>query len=98
MKSRRILMVASVTMAAGLAGVAFVGHGQQPAQPAAPSPGPVSLDLGDAKPADESKFYKKPGYSPYAGRVFSAAPALGRFAPAHWLVGGRRSSGSDVVS
>jgi len=34
-------------------------------------------DLGDAKPADPSKFYKSPGYSPWAGRHFPARPLWG---------------------
>src|SRR4026208_197586 len=29
-----------------------------------------TLDVGEVQPADPTKFYKKPGYSPYAGRVF----------------------------
>ena len=38
---------------------------------------PAPLDAGDAKPADPAKFYKKPGYSPYAGRVFPQRPLWG---------------------
>jgi len=34
-------------------------------------------DAGDGKPADPEKFYKKPGYSPYAGRVFPERPLWG---------------------
>ena len=37
---------------------------------------PVGTDAGDA-PADPAKFYKKPGYSPYAGRVFPQRPLWG---------------------
>jgi hypothetical protein len=37
---------------------------------------PVVLDAGEA-PADPAKFYKKPGYSPYAGRVFPQRPLWG---------------------
>ena len=36
-----------------------------------------NTDAGDAKPADPAKFYKKPGYSPYAGRVFPTRPLWG---------------------
>jgi len=34
------------------------------------------VDAGEA-PADPAKFYKKPGYSPYAGRVFPQRPLWG---------------------
>jgi hypothetical protein len=37
---------------------------------------PTGVDAGEA-PADPSKFYKKPGYSPYAGRVFPQRPLWG---------------------
>src|SRR5450631_2452333 len=37
---------------------------------------PAGVDAGEA-PADPSKFYKKPGYSPYAGRVFPQRPLWG---------------------
>jgi hypothetical protein len=30
----------------------------------------VPTDLGEIPPADPTKFYKKPGYSPYAGRYY----------------------------
>jgi hypothetical protein len=36
-----------------------------------------TLDVGEAQPADPAKFYKKPGYSPYAGRVFPERPLWG---------------------
>jgi len=34
-------------------------------------------DIGTPIPADPEKFYKKPGYSPYAGRVFPERPLWG---------------------
>src|SRR5688500_12102085 len=77
MKTNRILIALGMTIAASLAGVAILGHSQQPPQPSAQPPAPVSPDLGDVKHADETKFYKKPGYSPYAGRVFPQRPLWG---------------------
>jgi hypothetical protein len=37
---------------------------------------PTGMDAGEM-PADPSKFYKKSGYSPYAGRVFPQRPLWG---------------------
>ena len=37
----------------------------------------VVLDLDQAQHADTTKYYKKPGYSPYAGRVFPMRPLWG---------------------
>jgi hypothetical protein len=37
---------------------------------------PLNVDAGEGT-ADPSKFYKKPGYSPYAGRVFPQRPLWG---------------------
>ena len=34
-------------------------------------------DAGERGPPDSSKFYKEPGYSPYAGRVFPQRPLWG---------------------
>jgi hypothetical protein len=34
-------------------------------------------ESGDVRPADSEKFYKKPGYAPYAGRVFPQRPLWG---------------------
>jgi hypothetical protein len=31
---------------------------------------PLPTDIGEIRPADPAKFYKKPGYSPYAGRHY----------------------------
>ena len=52
-----------------LSSFAAVVHGQEPAL------GPS--DAGEHRPPDPSKFYKKPGYSPYAGRVFPGRPLWG---------------------
>ena len=30
----------------------------------------VVTDIGDIQPADPGKFYKEPGYSPYAGKHY----------------------------
>src|SRR5215510_12518841 len=34
-------------------------------------------DIGEIRPPDPAKFYKKPGYGPYAGRVFPQRPLWG---------------------
>ena len=36
----------------------------------------VITDIGDIQPADPKKFYKKPGYSPYAGKHYPERPYL----------------------
>ena len=40
-----------------------------PPEPA-PVAGPLNADAGEIRPADPAKFYKVPGYSPYAGRRY----------------------------
>jgi hypothetical protein len=57
-----------LSLTAGLAGLAV---GTAAAQQAIPT------DVGEVTPADPGKFYKKPGYSPYAGRVFPQRPLWG---------------------
>ena len=47
-----------------------------PAQAQQPS-GPVVADISDVLPADPGKFYKEPGYSPYAGKHYPARPLFG---------------------
>ena len=37
----------------------------------------VVTDLGDVTPADPRKFYKEPGYSPYAGKHYPERPLFG---------------------
>src|SRR6476646_3086397 len=39
--------------------------------------GTATADAGEIKPADPSTFYKKPGYSPYAGRNYPERPYFG---------------------
>src|SRR6185436_5742154 len=39
--------------------------------------GTVNADGGEIQPADPSKFYKEPGYSPYAGRRYPERPYFG---------------------
>ena len=57
--------------------------GQPPAAPAkqlgaAPTgAGTVTADAGEIQPADPTKFYKEPGYSPYAGRRYPERPYFG---------------------
>jgi hypothetical protein len=48
-----------------------IALGQQAAQPV------IVSDIGDIQPADAAKFYKKPGYSPYAGKHFPERPLFG---------------------
>jgi hypothetical protein len=43
----------------------------------AQSRGPTLSDIGEIQPADPSKFYKKPGYSPYAGKHYPERPYFG---------------------
>jgi hypothetical protein len=73
-----------------LSTLALIGCGQSSTPPPGSTAGPAtpaaqtaqegtarpSGDAGEA-PADPSKFYKKPGYSPYAGRVFPQRPLWG---------------------
>ncbi|HMN43743.1 MAG TPA: DUF3604 domain-containing protein [Povalibacter sp.] len=37
----------------------------------------MSSDIGEVRPADAARFYKKPGYSPYAGRQLPSRPLWG---------------------
>jgi hypothetical protein len=37
----------------------------------------VPTDLGEIQPVDPAKFYKEPGYSPYAGKHYPARPLWG---------------------
>lgn len=43
----------------------------------ATGPGSFAADVGDIQPADPTKFYKVPGYSPYAGRHYPVRPYFG---------------------
>ncbi len=66
-------MYRAITVAVGLAALAALApaFGQQPAQQG------LGNDIGDIQPADAKKFYKKPGYSPYAGKNFPERPLFG---------------------
>jgi hypothetical protein len=49
-----------------------------PTAAAAPATGgSLPTDLGEIQPADPKKFYKEPGYSPYAGKHYPARPYFG---------------------
>ena len=56
-------------LGASLAPLSIV-HGQQVSQPNA-------SDIGEIQPADPKKFYKEPGYSPYAGKHYPERPLFG---------------------
>jgi len=64
--------IASCTAAALAAAllVASVAQAQQ-------TTGQVITDISDVRPADPKKFYKAPGYSPYAGKHFPERPLFG---------------------
>ena len=47
------------------------------AQAPPPSDKVVVTDLSDVTPADPKKFYKDPGYSPYAGKHYPERPLFG---------------------
>src|SRR5688572_11375225 len=49
--------------------VPSVAHAQQSSQ--------IITDIADVRPADAKKFYKEPGYSPYAGKHYPARPLFG---------------------
>ena len=42
-----------------------------------PPGGLGATDVGDIQPADPKKFYKEPGYSPYAGKHYPERPLFG---------------------
>lgn len=42
-----------------------------------PPSGQVITDISDIQPADPNKFYKTPGYSPYAGKHYPERPLFG---------------------
>jgi hypothetical protein len=39
--------------------------------------GTIHSDIGELRPPDPAKFYKEPGYSPYAGKHFPERPLFG---------------------
>jgi hypothetical protein len=54
------------------------------AQAQAAAPTSITTDAGTIRPIPNDKFFKKPGYSPYAGRSFPVRPLWGA---AHLVVG-----------
>lgn len=56
------------------AGFMLVASSIACAQQASPS---IDSDIGEIRPADTTKFYKKPGYSPYAGKHYPERPYFG---------------------
>jgi hypothetical protein len=60
----------AVVLCSSLLGAVSVASGQQASQS-------TSSDIGDIQPADPAKFYKKPGYSPYAGKHYPDRPYFG---------------------
>jgi uncharacterized protein DUF3604 len=50
--------------------VTAVAQAQQPTSQ-------IITDIADVQPADPNKFYKEPGYSPYAGKHYPARPLFG---------------------
>lgn len=59
--------------------------------PPATHPGTLTADSGEIQPADPSKFYKTPGYSPYAGRHY---PVRAYFGDEHVHSGWSADAGS----
>ena len=47
------------------------------AQAQQPANAPIASDIGEIQPVDPAKFYKSPGYSPYAGKHYPARPLFG---------------------
>src|SRR6476659_2087722 len=84
MPMRQFIVIGTVMLAA-----ACGGPPAPPAKPAAEPSAAVQLggpptgagtstaDTGEIKPADPTMFYKKQGYSPYAGRNYPERPYFG---------------------
>ena len=84
MPVRQLIVIGAVLLSASCG-----GPQSPPAKPAAEPPAAVQLggpptgagtstaDTGEIKPADPATFYKKPGYSPYAGRNYPERPYFG---------------------
>jgi hypothetical protein len=66
MPRSRFVIVSSVVLLALLS----TAQGQQ-------TGGPIVSDIGELRPADPAKFYKKPGYSPYQGKHYPERPYFG---------------------
>ena len=48
-----------------------------PAAAQSPPAGLGATDIGEIQPVDPKKFYKEPGYSPYAGKHYPERPLFG---------------------
>src|ERR1051326_6092431 len=86
----RQLVIATVLLAAACGSPQSTPGTQAPpvttaAEPSAPvqlggpptGAGTSTADTGEIKPADPTRFYKAPGYSPYAGRNYPERPNFG---------------------
>jgi len=67
-----------------------------------PASSQVITDISDVQPADPKKFYKEPGYSPYAGKHYPERPLFGdQHVHTGWSVdaglGGATLSPEDAV-
>ena len=85
MRTNRLLLIGAAAFATACGTSQTPAGTPAPAAPAAPaqlggppsSAGTTTADTGEIKPANPAKFYKKPGYSPYAGRNYPERPYLG---------------------
>src|SRR4051794_22224786 len=90
MPVRHVIVIGTVLLVAACGSPQSTPGPQTPAgtTPAEPSPavqlggpptgaGTSTADTGEIKPADPTKFYKTPGYSPYAGRNYPERPYFG---------------------
>src|SRR6185503_3514846 len=90
MPMRQFIVIGTVLLAAACDSPQSTPGPQAPAATTAAGPsaavqlggppsgaGTVNADGGEIQPADPSKFYKEPGYSPYAGRRYPERPYFG---------------------
>ncbi len=54
-----------------------------PAKAQGDSANEAGTDIGTFYKDEETPLYQPPGYSPYAGRNYPTARALGRYPPSH---------------
>jgi uncharacterized protein DUF3604 len=84
MPMRQLIVIGTVLLAAGCGGpqspprapAEESSHAVQLGGPPSGA-GTLNADGGEIQPADPSKFYKEPGYSPYAGRRYPERPYFG---------------------
>src|SRR5262245_16722841 len=81
MSMRPVIVIGTVLLAAGCRGPQSppgtrAAESSQTVQLGGPPSGAGTLnaDGGEIQPADPNKFYKEPGYSPYAGRRYPERP------------------------